>query len=87
VLLPQVGLPKNIQVLYVDQLEGVDGDAAVVDIVVASDTQTTRLRGEVDILQRALEEGTDDVEAGLLEVRVKAGVRMCTRRDRMEMLF
>ena len=52
-----VGLPSTLRVLYVDQLEGVEGDMSVVDVVMEADRRGQALSERAGMLQGALETG------------------------------
>nr|CAG8597791.1 6483_t:CDS:2 [Entrophospora candida] len=50
-----VGFPKNIRVLYIEQLESVEEKTTVLETVVKADKERTRLLHEKQILQNAIE--------------------------------
>lgn len=52
-----IGLPSNVNALYVEQLEGVDTQKSVLDLVIESDKETSKLRYWFDQYSNALELG------------------------------
>lgn len=59
-----IGWPKNIRVLYVEQLEDVDTDQSVIDIVLKADKRSMRAKRDVEILQKAFDSNDADGIAG-----------------------
>jgi ATP-binding cassette subfamily F protein 3 len=67
-----IGLPSNINALYVEQLEGVDTSRRTLDVVVDSDNETAQLRRKFDLLTGALESGDSKrLVASLKEIEVE----------------
>lgn len=67
-----VGLPSNINVLYVEQFEEVDTNRRTLDVVVDSDKETAQLRRKFDLLNSALESSdSKKVVASLREVEIE----------------
>ncbi|KAI9357920.1 P-loop containing nucleoside triphosphate hydrolase protein, partial [Zopfochytrium polystomum] len=55
-----IGFPKNIRVLYVEQLETTDPSTRVIDVVLDADGKAKRYKAEVEILQAAQESHDDE---------------------------
>ncbi|KAG5462814.1 MAG: P-loop containing nucleoside triphosphate hydrolase protein, partial [Olpidium bornovanus] len=68
-----VGLPTNLRVLYVEQLEGADPAQSVVGTVLASDAEVVRQREVARELSAALEtRGAADVARTVRRLRLRA---------------
>ena len=50
-----IGFPKNIRVMFVEQLESVDEKSRVVDVVMAADLKSWRAKKEFEVLSKASE--------------------------------
>ena len=61
-----IGFPRNINALYVEQLEGADGSLSVLETVVNTDTKSTKLRRKLKELQDSLETGDSKTVAVVL---------------------
>ncbi|KAA8917648.1 hypothetical protein TRICI_000199 [Trichomonascus ciferrii] len=67
-----IGLPSNINALYVEQLEGVDTGRNTLDVVVESDKETAQLRHKFNLLNEALESGDSQrLVASLKEIELE----------------
>ncbi|CAG8447406.1 10997_t:CDS:2 [Ambispora gerdemannii] len=76
-----IGFPKNIRVLYIEQLENVNETENVVDIVIRADKERTLLLNEKEILQSAVEKQNEQVA---IEHAVKR-VRMARLQRELEL--
>ncbi|KAJ3154548.1 hypothetical protein HDU86_004677 [Geranomyces michiganensis] len=66
------GFPENINILYVEQLEGADMGQTVIQTVLDADTEAAKLRTNVKVLQDALESASAvGVAQALREVRMR----------------
>jgi ATP-binding cassette subfamily F protein 3 len=67
-----VGFPKNIRVLYIEQLENVDEKEYVVQVVLRADKERTLLLNEKQALQAAAESGdTKKIESVVKRIRAE----------------
>ncbi|CAG8471050.1 5449_t:CDS:2, partial [Ambispora leptoticha] len=76
-----IGFPKNIRVLYIEQLESINEKENVIDIVIRADKERTRLLNEKEILQFAVEKQN---EQSVIENAVKR-VRMERLQRKLEL--
>ncbi|CAG8721939.1 2790_t:CDS:2, partial [Acaulospora morrowiae] len=63
-----IGFPKNVRVLYIEQLEHIDESLRVIDLVLQADEERTMLLQEKQILQQAAEGEVMDAENAVKKV-------------------
>jgi ATPase subunit of ABC transporter with duplicated ATPase domains len=83
------GFPKNIRVLYVEQLEGISPEKSVLEAVLEADSTSMRAKLEFEILTEAQETGNPTeiakairkVELQRLEDELKEAIKIAKKRS------
>jgi len=80
-----IGFPEQVQTHYVEQLENVNLDKAVIDIILESDKKAERIKKEHKILQSAVEGGnTKAIVEAVLQIKYD---RLCNALEEQEKVF